>query len=462
MATFFRTASTWTAFSADGGGGWLASAARVLARGDAWEERDRRRNELECRAVHAAEAIDDGARHLEPLVETRLLPFKHGVPRQRCLARALLRATPGLGVGIERRMGVLPRGLGERAPGRTKCRRGPRAGGIAPGVGHLLLLGAAGCDRGRGSSCAGEEHAARDERGEDDDRHDDARRRAPPRRAEPVEKDAHRRVAPLRGRGAPAGEEPRNGARRWSKRLVERDAEAVLVGACVDLLAGALLRSHVRERALRRAVGAEAEREPEVADEDAPVDRDEDVLRLEVAMNEARVVRGAEALSGLQERVEDRAGGVRAACEPLPERDPVDERHDEEHASVDAPHVVDCDDVRMREQRHRPRLGEEPVLGDPEVAAEDLHRDDAMKLRIDRLVDDTHSAAAEDAPENEAPDAVRLVVVDPDGLHRADEDPAIGAAVEVLGERRDRGLVEVALDERLKPCFRRAVHRLAV
>src|SRR5436309_6568258 len=87
--------------------------------------------------------------------------------------------------------------------------------------------------------------------------------------------------------------------------------------------------------------------------------------------------------------------------------------------------LVDRDDVRMRELRHRTRLDEQLLAI---VAPEQLDRDLAIQLRVVRGVDDTEPAGAEPRAQREAPDAHRLA--------RRAEQPRLG-----LGD--DKTLLEL-------------------
>src|SRR5690606_863846 len=113
----------------------------------------------------------------------------------------------------------------------------------------------------------------------------------------------------------------------------------------------------------------------------------------------------------------------------------------------------------MSEARHRLGFSEEPLLLCPEVRSEELHGDDPVKLRIDRLVDHAHSALAEDAPEDVPAYPVdELLVVERHGLDDADEGPAVVARVEVGRDLRDVVRRELAVDEGLEARFGRAAH----
>ena len=108
-------------------------------------------------------------------------------------------------------------------------------------------------------------------------------------------------------------------------RFVQDAAERKHVGARIDRTAGDLLRRHVagraedfavlRERAERgrvgadripSAIGVDQFRQSEIDDLRIPLGRDDDVLRLEVAMDDAGGVRLAEAVRDLRQEL-DRA-----------------------------------------------------------------------------------------------------------------------------------------------------------
>src|SRR5207237_5074031 len=97
----------------------------------------------------------------------------------------------------------------------------------------------------------------------------------------------------------------------------------------------------------------------EVADQHAAVATDEDVVGLEVAMHQARGVRGGEATPRLREDSDQLAPAVPRLAKPRPERATVDELHDEEHAIVDGADVMHGDDVGMREPRDGLRLAKD-------------------------------------------------------------------------------------------------------
>jgi len=77
-----------------------------------------------------------------------------------------------------------------------------------------------------------------------------------------------------------------------------------------------------------------------------------------------------------------------------------------------------------------------------------------MELGVDGLVDDAHPAAPEHPSQHVPADPIgRALVVERDGLHDADERPALVARVEMPRELGDLVLRELAIDEGLKAGF---------
>jgi hypothetical protein len=130
------------------------------------------------------------------------------------------------------------------------------------------------------------------------------------------------------------------------QQLVEHAAERPDVGPLVDRTAARLLRAHIGRRpedqpvarriarcrlAPIRVVGQDLAN-PEVEDFDHSVGGDLDVRRLEIAMDDALVVRGIESagdLSGNLERLDDRQTARRRGGEPIRKRVAIDQLEDE-------------------------------------------------------------------------------------------------------------------------------------
>jgi hypothetical protein len=204
---------------------------------------------------------------------------------------------------------------------------------------------------------------------------------------------------------------------------VERDAERVLIdqrGRRAPVLLGrhvgrgadrgADLRERRRQRAaLRRLVGRDLEqllgrlgvvgepRDPEVEDADPAVGGDQHVGGLEVAVDDAGLVRGVEPFAGGDEDLEDRAQRSFGRRQPLAQGLALDVLHRQEHLAVVDPDVEHRDDVGMRQPRQR--LGLALHAGAPDRArlrgADDLDRDLAIELGIEGAIDHAHAAGAD-------------------------------------------------------------------
>jgi hypothetical protein len=104
--------------------------------------------------------------------------------------------------------------------------------------------------------------------------------------------------------------------------------------------------------------------------------------------------------------------------QPLAQRAAVDELHRDVEPIVDAPDLVDGDDLGMAQPRQRLRLPPQPGL-EPRVAQvgpHDLERELAIELAVVRFVDRAHAAATDEPEHDEAPD--RHAGREPALLHR--------------------------------------------
>ncbi len=200
------------------------------------------------------------------------------------------------------------------------------------------------------------------------------------------------RTCALAGEGRDAGEH-----------LVERRAQRVEVAAVVDLLLPErLLGGHVVGRpvgvagARERPLADAWANEPEVAELGEALRGDQDVARLDVAVDEARgvgVLEGAGDLGGEVDRL--LLGETPLLAEDLLERAALDVFHDEVAAAAALADLDRADDVRMGEAPGGARLAIEAldvdrVLG--EALGEDLDRDDAVEGELPGLVDGARRA----------------------------------------------------------------------
>ena len=207
------------------------------------------------------------------------------------------------------------------------------------------------------------------------------------------------------------------------ERLVQRDAEAELIGPRIDVGAGVLLRRHVgrradqarRRRSARRVArlpGAAPRdagshrrrprpREAEVGHPHAAVVADQHVVRLEVAVDQAGRG-GRRPAPARPPRRRSRISRQRRArvAQPSAQVRAAHQLHRDEHLVAEHADVVDRDDVRVRDAGHRARLADDAGAGRGAAAArpraaQELDRDLAAQLRIVGGVDHAHRAGAE-------------------------------------------------------------------
>ena len=142
-------------------------------------------------------------------------------------------------------------------------------------------------------------------------------------------------------------------------------------------------------------------REAKIGDDDPTVLATQHVVRLEIAMDERRRMRGREPTTCLEERLDDREHRARLRRQPLGEGRAIDQLHRDVIAVARGPDLVHDHDILVGEPRHRAGLAQEPLariatnLGRPQ----DLQCDVALEIRIERGMHHTHAALAEHALE---------------------------------------------------------------
>ena len=200
--------------------------------------------------------------------------------------------------------------------------------------------------------------------------------------------------------------------------LVEHDAERVDVGLRADAAPARLLGREVLGRADDRAdlghLRVAGVRDAEIGDLDAPVVADEHVVRLDVAVHHAVLVRVAQAGEHLH-RDRDRALRRQRplGLDDLLERAALQVLHRDVGPAVGLAAVVDGDDVGVVEARRGLRLAPEAldelaVLGI--ALRHDLERDLAAEARVLRQVDGRHAADTQ-APEHAVAAVERLAAL---------------------------------------------------
>ena len=176
----------------------------------------------------------------------------------------------------------------------------------------------------------------------------------------------------------------------------------------IDGFAADLLGGHVRDRAEDRAgLRVRAERghglrlrrrhqlgDAEIEDLEPPVAGAEEVLRFEVAVDDALAVRGAEALRELQRELRCFLRRKRALPDAFRERHALEELGDDVRLALPVSDVVDVENVRMIERARRARLLLEPAqrLFAAEAGDEHLDRDLAAELVVEGDHDPAHAA----------------------------------------------------------------------
>ena len=188
------------------------------------------------------------------------------------------------------------------------------------------------------------------------------------------------------------------------EREIQRHAQRIDVSSRVGPPSRHHLGSEIRQRANQRA-GLRHRRlalEPcgaEVREPGAAVAVEQDVLRLDVAMQDARAMRGCECLGDLRA---DAGGILRWEWTPLAEPDtevgPVHQVHHHEAPGAILQEVVHPDDVRVGEPAHRLHLAAEPLPRDSSAGGrrdQELERDERIERTVARPVHDGVSAASD-------------------------------------------------------------------
>ena len=197
--------------------------------------------------------------------------------------------------------------------------------------------------------------------------------------------------------------------------LEQHDAERVEVRARVDRLAERLLGREVFERAENRLVGGgaglvavEVERQAEVGELHLVVRGQQEIPRLDVAMQDAEGVQGRESFERLRRPlhgVRDRQRACRRIQrQAIAERAAVDDLHGQEDRLAGLFDVEDPHDARMDDiagDRGLAAQAQERPLREP-VVAQDLERDFAPQGAIEGAVDHGVAAGAENLAHFEA------------------------------------------------------------
>ena len=202
----------------------------------------------------------------------------------------------------------------------------------------------------------------------------------------------------------------RPGNARLPEHLEKHRPERPDVCAAIGFEAAGLFRAHVarcpeHHAGLRKRDGVGTLRvvadrlgETEVEDLDAAVGGQLDVSGLEIAMDDAALVRGVECFEDLLRDGQRDGGRHRPARDQHRQIVAADELHNERADRPGVLESVDLRDVRVIQRRERLRLADESlqaILVGDEALRQDLQGDIAIELRVPRLVDLAHAARSE-------------------------------------------------------------------
>ena len=223
-----------------------------------------------------------------------------------------------------------------------------------------------------------------------------------------------RRLVPQDGRNGVADRLPKERPLA-REQLIENRPEREKVASVIDENPSKLLGRHIahrphhhpglrvphdsrRARRIGRGDGLDSLRHAEVEDLDVAVLRHEHVLRLQVAMDHALLVRRGKAVDDLERVVERLPLKDWSRIELLAQGLALEKLHDRIGDALVSSEVVNRENVRMRKRRDRLRFALEPrqrvgIAGDGR--GQDLDRDVPIELRVPRLPDLSHPARAE-------------------------------------------------------------------
>ena len=125
-------------------------------------------------------------------------------------------------------------------------------------------------------------------------------------------------------------------------------------------------------------------------------------------MHQASSMSGGQTLARLPKNAEHFAPGTRLLFQPCPKRPSVDELHRDEDVIFESPDVINRNDVRVRQARHRLGFAQQPRAQIARISnawMEQLDGDLSIELGIVRGVDHSHPALAERLDGQKAADA---------------------------------------------------------
>ncbi|HEV8702079.1 MAG TPA: hypothetical protein VGV60_12470 [Candidatus Polarisedimenticolia bacterium] len=150
----------------------------------------------------------------------------------------------------------------------------------------------------------------------------------------------------------------------------------------------------------RRTLGPRQLRQAEIEDLDPAVARDEQVLRLQVAVDDPLLVSRRQPLGDLPGIVQRLAGGERAAGQPVAQRRPFEQLLDDVRRPLVRSGVEHGQDVRVVELPHGARLlleAAQPLGIGHERGRQDLHRHVTRQAGVAGAIHLSHPAGADGA-----------------------------------------------------------------
>ena len=201
--------------------------------------------------------------------------------------------------------------------------------------------------------------------------------------------------------------------------LVEYDSERKQVAARVQFAPACLFRRHIGHRPQQSAgvgqplhrfslgqggafgeqrIGRHYFRKSEIQNLGVPALVDEDVRRLDVAMNDALCVGRIQPLGHIDGDLEDLLGLHGAALDEVLEGLPFQELHGDERPSVVGADLVNGADVGMIQRRSRARFQPEPfqrAVFLHEFVGQELQRHEPPKFEVLGFVDQAHTPTSE-------------------------------------------------------------------
>ena len=138
-------------------------------------------------------------------------------------------------------------------------------------------------------------------------------------------------------------------------------------------------------------------RQPEVGQLRVAALRDQDVLWLDVAVQNARLMGRGQRVGDIYQQLDGLAPLALRSSRPLSQRAAIDELGDQILAALELARIVHGDDVRVIERRSRLGFTLEAAASGRvrERIGKNLDRDRSIQMGIERPIDDAHATGAD-------------------------------------------------------------------